>query len=69
VHYIHLTNLGLTGVFDVSGFDQLQTLDVPNNNLTEINLSGCTSLSWLQVDREILANLDLSELPALEYVS
>jgi hypothetical protein len=69
VEYIHLSDLDLTGVFDVSGFDQLQTLDIVNNNLTGVNLSGCTSLSRLQVDRNIHANLDLSGLPALEFVN
>jgi hypothetical protein len=69
VEYIHLYGIGLTGVLNVSGFDQLQTLDVPNNNFTEVNLSGCISLRTLQVDRDILAKLDLSGLPALEFVN
>jgi hypothetical protein len=69
VEYMHLSDIGLTGVLDVSGFDQLQTLDVPNNNLAGINLSGCISLSLLQVDRDIHLSLDLSGLPNLEYVN
>lgn len=68
VEYIHLSDLDLTGVFDLSGFDRLRTLEAFNNNLAGLNLSGCTSLRRLQIDGHLLENLDLSQLPALEYV-
>ncbi|MDR2599341.1 MAG: protein kinase [Oscillospiraceae bacterium] len=69
VNYIHLTNIGFTGVLDVSNFEQLIVLDVAQNNLVDIKLHGCISLQDLRVDRDILAILDLSELPSLEFIN
>jgi hypothetical protein len=69
VNYIHLTNIGFTGVLDVSNFEQLIVLDVAQNNLVDIKLHGCISLLDLRVDRDLLAILDLSELPSLEFIN
>lgn len=69
VAYLHLPDLGLTGEFDASGFEHIRVLNVLQNNLTDIKLSGCISLRELFVDRDILATLDLSGLPALEFVN
>jgi len=69
VENIHLSDLGLTGVFDVSGFESLLVLNLIQNNLTGINISDCTSLIELYVDRDILTNLDLSGLINLEIIN
>ncbi|MCL2820131.1 MAG: protein kinase [Oscillospiraceae bacterium] len=66
---MYLVDLNLTGILDLSDFKYLRVLDVADNNLEELNLSSCISLTELRVDRDILASLDLSELSALEFVS
>ncbi|MDR2572702.1 MAG: serine/threonine protein kinase [Oscillospiraceae bacterium] len=69
ITYIYLANIGLTGEIDFSGFEYMRVLDIAGNNLTNVNISGCISLTELRVDRDILASIDLSELPALEFVN
>jgi serine/threonine protein kinase len=66
VYYICLYNLNLTGELDVSGFDRLKLLELPRNNLTGVNLSGCTVLNDLRLSDNRLTQLDVSHNIMLE---
>jgi hypothetical protein len=66
VENIYLYGLDLTGELDVSGFDRLRILDVFNNALTSVNLSGCVSLEELRIGRNQLTHLDLTGLIAFK---
>ncbi|MCL2603360.1 MAG: protein kinase [Defluviitaleaceae bacterium] len=66
VYYLCLYNLNLTGELDVSGFDRLRLLELPRNNLTGVNLSGCISLYDLRLSDNRLTQLDVSHNIMLE---
>ena len=68
VKYIYLYGLGLTGELDVSGFGYLEVLDIAENNITGVNLSGCFALNTLRVYENNMSSLDLSDLTALEII-
>lgn len=51
---------------NLSNFSNLQNLNVSNNNITTLNVNGCTSLFSANVNNNTLASLDVSTCTSLE---
>lgn len=68
-HFSNLEKLyvGRTGVktFDASVLPKLRELDIYANNLTTLNLKGCSELVWISCENNLLTELDLSDLTKL----
>ncbi len=62
VKEIDLYYKNCTGVLDVSNFEYLEVLDVSGNELTGLNVSGCTSLSELYCPNNKLTELNIEGL-------
>ena len=57
--------LGLEGELDLSGFTELISVNISNNEITKLNLSDCPKLLSLNCASNHLKELDLSNSPAL----
>lgn len=63
---VSLGDLGVTGVFDCSGFGFVNSIDLYDNNLSSVDVSGCDSLIYLNVCNNKLTSLIISNTQKLE---
>jgi hypothetical protein len=70
VQRIYLYDMGVGGYLDLSGFDQLLSVDLSHytNFISGIDLSGCVNLQGLLLTGNELTELDVSGLTGLGYV-
>jgi hypothetical protein len=66
VSALHVSNMNLTGILDVSGLTALERLDCWDNQLTALNVSGLTVLKEINSQNNQLASLDVSGLTSLK---
>lgn len=62
---IDVSNLGISDLTGIEAFVMIQILWCSNNQLTTINLSNNSQLTWLRVDGNQLSTLDLNSNPSL----
>lgn len=65
VDRINLSDLQLSGNVDISKFAYVKEIDLSNNNIVEVNVSGCGSLEKLNVCSNKIAQLNISNLSKL----
>ena len=53
----------LEGVLDVSNFLALDSIDVSENLLVELNVAGCVSLRLVNCEKNLITELDVSDSP------
>ncbi|WP_126416496.1 InlB B-repeat-containing protein [Trueperella bialowiezensis] len=66
---IHLPDSGVTSAKGIEYFQYLRTLNLKNNELTEIDVSWNPILQVLTLDQNQITELDISKNPRLETVS
>lgn len=66
VSSLSLEGLGISDLAGIGAFTHLESLDVSNNDLTGVDLSGCTALVTLDVADNEISALDLTGLTSLE---
>lgn len=59
----------LSGTLDFSGFMAITRIDIINNSLSSVNLSGCTSLQVVEANTNKLTNLNLAGCSAITSLS
>lgn len=59
--YVYLNENPLLTSLDVSGCENLETINCPVNGITTLNVSGCINLTYLYCYSNNLASLDLSD--------
>lgn len=65
VDKINLSDLQLSGTVDISKFAYVKEIDLSNNNIIEVNVSGCGSLEKLNVCSNKITQLNISNLSKL----
>lgn len=65
VDRINLSDLQLSGNVDISKFAYVKEIDLSNNNIVEVNVSGCSSLEKLNVCSNKITQLNISNLSKL----
>lgn len=65
---LKLSDYGLGGKLDLSGFTTLKLLSSHDNNLTEADISGCTSLEKLYLQENDITKMDLTNDRKLWYI-
>ena len=66
VSSLSLEGLGIADLTGIGAFTHLENLDVSDNDLTGVDLSGCKALVTLDVSDNEIASLDLTGLSSLE---
>ena len=57
---INFSGKSLSGSLDLTALDKLAILNIANNDLTSLDVSGCAALEELQCDGNYLTSLDVS---------
>lgn len=65
VDKIYLSDLQLSGNADISKFAYVKQVDISNNNIVEVNVSGCSSLEKLNVCSNKITRLNISNASKL----
>ncbi len=68
VHYLLLSNNGLSGSIDLSGLPDLNMLVVSYNTITGLHLSGLENLEILHADNNLLTTEQIYNCPVLNYL-
>ena len=66
---IRCNGLGLTSLEGVALFPNLDVLECNDNQLTELDVSGCTALTWIACSNNQLTELNVSGCAALEHLA
>ena len=69
VTFIYVYNRAITDLTGVEFFTELQTLYCHYNQLTTLDVSGCTALQNLDCSYNQLTTLDVSKNPSLKYLN
>ena len=60
---------GISDLTGIEAFTDFTDLDCQSNDLTSLNLTGCTALEWLDCQSNDLTTLDVSQNTALEHLN
>ena len=61
-----IVNKGLTGAVVLSGLRNMIGLNIFDNSVTKLDVSGCSQLQWLWCWRNNITDIDLKDCAALE---